>query len=332
MADESSNVREPELFGIHHTNKEESILTKNVFTTFFPVATALYLSSKGRPVKYLHVRNGNLDTTEILFEKAIGTDSASLKNISWDSETHPDLFANSANPPQMDMVPTLDKKQMLEFEVKLTVVPTHNRSKMTELIVRQNTQFSFAERLAYRHRDLVDVRPFTTDTLRNILGHEDRQLPFILHGLWKTVGSSMILDANKTVDVFFISDFAYLKILLDKFDRGSKSTRVAKVIRWIRSWIENYIENGTMRYKERGANVEHLKVTIYPTEHLSQLERDYDDLRLPIKDVWNIVPENSVRKMSPERRLDAALFSNFLIQSVQNASNLQDQDTHNLPV
>ena len=306
-----------ELFGIHRTNKR-SIVTKNVFTTFFPVATALYLSSKGRPVKYLHVRDGNLDTTEILFEKAIGTDSSQLKNISWDSEVHPRSFTGGANAPQMDMVPSLDKKQLLEFEVKLTVIPTHNRRKTTELIVRQNTQFSLAERLAHRHSDLIDVRPIDVDVLRRMIGHEDRQLPFMLHGLWKTKGASMVLDESNAVDVFFISDFAYVWILLDKLDRSpGTSTRIAKVMRLIRTWLGNYVENGTMRYKERGANVEHLKVTIYPTEHLPRLAEDYNNLRLSVKDVWGIVPKDSVRRMSPERRLDAALFSNFLIQSMQ---------------
>lgn len=253
-----------------------------------------------------------------MFEKAIGVDRDRLKDVYWNSGVHPKLFDRSAEPPHMDMVPKLDGSESLEFEVKLTVVPTHNRQKVTEMVVRQNTQFSLAERLAYRPRNLVDVRPVSNDTLRNMLKNEECQLPFILHGLWKTVGYSVMIDNDNAADIFFISDFAYVKILLDKLDNSMhSSSRVAKVMRLIRSWVTNYVENGTMRYKEKGANVEHLKVTVYPTDHLSKLKHHYKALRLPIKDMWNIVPEESIKKMSPERRLDAALFSNSLIQSVK---------------
>ena len=312
MADDES----PELFGIHRSNVC-SMMSKNIFTTFFPVATALYLSSKGRPVKYLRLRGGELDIDEILFERAIGVDSGDLQRVEWNSEIHPDLFAKSPNAPPMDMVPTLDKEQKLEFEVKLTVVPTFNRNKTTELIVRQNTEFSLAERMAYRHRDSVNVRPITNDTLRAAIRDEGRQLPFILHGLWKTKGTSMVLDENNATDVYFISDFAYLKILLDKYDKNpQESSRIGKVVRLIRSWISCYLESGSMRYKEDRANVEHLKVTIYPTEHQKDLQRSYENLRLPMKDLWNIVPDASIRRMSPERRLDAAMFVNRMIQTI----------------
>ena len=321
----------PELFGIHRSNVP-STMSKNIFTTFFPVATALYLSSKGRPVKYLRVRGGELDIDEILFERAIGVDSADLPRVEWNSEIHPDLFAKSPNAPPMDMVPTLDKEQKLEFEVKLTVVPTFNRKKTTELIVRQNTEFSLAERMAYRHRDLVNVRPITNDTLRGVIRSEDRQLPFILHGLWKTKGTSMVLDETNVTDVYFISDFAYLKMLLDKYDRKPhEASRIGKVVRLIRSWIGCYLESGSMRYKEDRANVEHLKVTIYPTEHQKDLQRSYENLRLPMKDLWNIVPDYSIRKMSPERRLDAAIFVNWMTQTIlKREESVESSDGRNL--
>lgn len=313
MTDDSTS---PELFGIHHSNVQ-SMMSKNIFTTFFPVATALYLSSKGRPVKYLRLRDGDLDIDEILFERAIGVDSNDLQHIEWNREIHPDIFTSSPNAPPMDMVPTLNKEQKLEFEIKLTVVPTFYKRKTTELIVRQNTEFSLAERIAYRHGDLVNVRPITNDTLRSAIRNEDRQLPFILHGLWKTKGTSMVLDETNVTDVYFISDFAYLKMLLDKYDRNPReASRIGKVMRLIRSWISCYLESGSMRYKEDRANVEHLKVTIYPTEHQKDLQRSYENLRLSMKDLWNIVPDESIRRMSPERRLDAAMFINWMIQTM----------------
>ncbi|MCY4490679.1 MAG: hypothetical protein OXC46_04340 [Thaumarchaeota archaeon] len=42
------------------------------------------------------------------------------------------------------------------------------------------------------------------------------------------------------------------------------------------------------------------------------LKVDYEKLRLNMADVLNIVPEDSIKKMSPERRLDASIFIDYL--------------------
>ena len=37
--------------------------------------------------------------------------------------------------------------------------------------------------------------------------HTDCQIPFMLHGLWKTIGTELKLDETDTADVYVISDF-----------------------------------------------------------------------------------------------------------------------------
>ncbi|MCY4490678.1 MAG: HindVP family restriction endonuclease [Thaumarchaeota archaeon] len=196
-----------------------------MFTTFFPIATALYMSSKNIPLKYIRVDDHNsLEIVEIQFEDILGVNKTDLNRIKWKSGTCPSMFNHSANPPHVDMVPELDDAEILEFEVKLTVVPTF-AGKGTEVIVRQNTQFTLAERMAYRHRDLIDSRPLTTNKLREAVCNADYQIPFVLHGLWKTIGTGIKLDVNNTADVYVISDFAYLWMILQHVSENTPNTR-----------------------------------------------------------------------------------------------------------
>lgn len=305
-----------ELFGIYHTNSEESLMTKNVFTTFFPISAALYLSSKNRPVQYLLVRNNQLVSEEIMFENAIGVSRDDLRDISWDREIHPKKFKSSEHAPPVDMVPTLDGKQKLELEVKLTVVPTFANNKVTEMIVRQNTQFTFAERMVYYHKNAIDNVPVSTDTLRRaVRNSSESQKPFILHGLWQTVGTTGTLNEVNTADVFLISDYAYLWMILNSpLIRNRTPTRIGRVENRIRTWIENYLETGVMRYKESsGQSVDHLKIALYPSDHLEELKGRYKRLRLGLKDLTTIIPKASIKKISPERRLDASILYTILM-------------------
>lgn len=304
----------PELFGINDTNVR-SVMSKNVFTTFFPIAAAVYMSNQNMPLKYICVRNNALEITDIMFEDAIGVKRDDIGRVRWKSEAHPKMFDHSANPPSVDLVPELDGVEKTEMEVKLTVVPTFAGRKVTEMIVRQNTQFTLAERLAYRHRDLIDSRPLTTDKLRQVVQHTDCQLPFMLHGLWKTVGTELKLDETNTADVYVISDFAYLWMILQNVKGESTgNTRMGKVERLVRTWIGSYLESGTMRYREKGQNIEHLKITLYPIDYLKDLKNGYENLRLKMDDVLRIVPVESIKKMSPERRLDASIFLHYLMR------------------
>ena len=307
----SDNNRENnrELSCIYHTNVR-TMMSKNNFPIFFPVATALRLSTRGIPIKYLAINNGELNVTEIRFDEALRFDLQRLSEIRWNSRTHPEEYIRSDNPPQIDMVPMYDRRQLLEFVVKLTEVRTGQRRHTTKINLNQNTLFSLAERLVHRYPNLIEGRPGTIETLHNITTDEESQLPFILHGLWKTLPNSMDIDQRNTADVFFISDFAYLKMLLDKFDDNPNS-RIGRILEMIRRWIEEFNQRGRIRYREDNSNVEKIDITINPTKHLEELDDSYRNLRLNIEDIREIIPERSRQQVPPERRLDVALSDFF---------------------
>lgn len=297
------------LYGINATN-QMPIMTKNLFPTFFPVAAALYLGDMGKRVHYVCVKDGDLALDSVEFAAALCLNKDRLGDVVWHKDVHPDRFARSTHAPPADLVPVQDGRQGLEVEVKLTVVPTFSTSKVTEMVVRQNTQFTFAERLAYCHTDAVRDVPVTDNTLRRaIQNSESRQAPFILHGVWQTIGNTHRLNEKNTADIYMISDFAYLKILLNRPQRrGNTPTRTGRVLDRIRSWLTSYFDTGEMVYKSSSKqSVDHLKVNIYPSDHLDELKTSYYDMRLNMDDIRAIIPVDSLRGMSPERRLDASL-------------------------
>lgn len=299
-----------ELYGIAKTNCDGSIMSKNVFPTFFPVAAALYLNSKGKSIHYIRMKGGSLELDRVKFADALRLDGERLNEVVWHRTSRPNRFKRSYNGPPVDLVPELDGKHGLEMDVELTVVPTFARKKVTEVVVRQNTQFTFAERLAYCQRDLVDAATVNRDTLqRAIRRADDAQAPFMLHGVWQTLGKTSILNEEKTADVYMISDFAYLHMLMNvPQEKGDRPTRAGKGVQSILTWLTNFFKTDKMVYKDsKEQSASHLKVNLYPSDHLDVLKTKYHDMRLDINDVKAIVPQESISKISPERRLDASL-------------------------
>lgn len=181
------------------------------------------------------------------------------------------------------------------------------------MIVRQNTQFNFAERLCYRYGQYLSTNP-TLEELRQLIAeHQDIQQPFIIHGLWKTEGHDSKIDKEHALDVTVISDLAYLKILLssklEKNEKGSVvKTRIGRVVDLILKWIKEYKTHDKITYKEESqGSKDHLKITLYPVEHFEPLRSIYNNLRLTFDDLKQIVTSESIKKLSPERRLDGSI-------------------------
>ncbi len=264
------------------------------------------------PLNYLRIANAQLDLTTIKFSEMLQINHDELSDITWNREKAPKIFKKSVNGPPMDVVPSLGNVELLEMETKLTVVPTHSTKQVTEMIFRQNTQFSLAERLVHRHPSLFDMIPITRDTLQKAIENSDNaQRGFILHGVWKTLARTSRLDKNNTLDVFVISDFAYLYMLLNLQQYSGKDkktpTRGSRIVDRIRSWINDHNDKGGMTYKiSQEQSVDHLKTTLYPVRFLPELKDAYNNLRLDITAFKNIVPDHAVKHMSPERRLDMA--------------------------
>ncbi len=301
-----------ELYGVKNTNVS-TVLTKNIFTTYVPVSASIFLEDKNLRLPVLSVGSGELKIEERFFSELIGTKKDKLKEIVWGSECRNPSYSKSRRAPGVDMGASLGDKFLLEFEIKLTVVPTHAESKVTEMIVRQNTQFNFAERLCYKFGRYLSKNPSISELKSILTKQEKNQDLFILHGIWKTVNHDSRIDQKNSLDVVAITDLAYLKILLnsthEKTSRGTMiKTRIGRVVDQILSWIKEFKNSDKITYLgDSEGSRDHLKITLYPFEHKPELGKIYSAPRLNFSELQKIVLPDSIKQLSPERRLDASI-------------------------
>jgi len=313
--------KNPELYSIFNSNVD-SLLTKNIFATYVPIAASIYMTHKNVPNYYLRRDNSGLTIDKKKFDKLLEVKPEDLSKVKWNSEEKSRRFTKSIGSPGIDMVPTLNGNELTEFEVKLTVVPTHARKKVTEMIIRQNTQFNLAERICYYYFSLLKNDMDFNKLKLFVEKYWKLQKPFILHGLWKTVENTAELDKKNTMDVLCISDFAYLHILLSSPQEKGKDgnyvkTRIGRVVDLIIDWINEYKKHGKMTYKEATeGSKDHLKITLYPVDYHKDLKNIFYNLRLNFEDVMKIIPKKSIDGLGPERRFDASLLFTLAKKSV----------------
>jgi hypothetical protein len=311
MNTEEARVRDDELYGIHDSNVP-TVLTKNIFTTYLPIAASLYMMDNGIKQSYLKLGRSGLVIEEAAFDEIMATDAESLHTAVWNSSAKRASFDKSINPPGIDIIPVMNGEEFLEMEVKLTVVPTFNAEKVTEMIIRQNTQFCFAERLCYYHGSLFGRAVDKAGLIEFYKRNFNKQKPFIVHGLWKTT-SGKELDKQNTLDAMIISDFAYLYILLNsqlEKQQGGRmlKTRIGRIVDNIIGWINEFKQRGILTYREPAqGSKDHLKITLYLVDYKPELKEKFYNLRLGFDDLLKIVPSSSIAALSPERRLDATL-------------------------
>jgi len=301
-----------ELYGIFQSNVS-TVLTKNIFTTYVPISASIYMAEKNIENHYLSRNKTGLIVDKKKFDELLNIELSDLSKIQWKSEARNSRFTHSIGSPGIDMIPVLNGVELMELEVKLTVVPTHARQKVTEMIIRQNTQFNLAERICYHYYSLLK-NDMDFDSLKQFVNkYWNLQKPFIIHGLWKTIESTSKLDKKNTMDVVCISDFAYLDMLLSSPQEKSRNgktvkTRIGRVVDLIINWINEYKKNNTLTYKhDTEGSKDHLKITLYPVDYQEELKKIFYNLRLNFDDVQNIIPKKSLSGLGPERRFDSSL-------------------------
>ena len=305
-------IKSLELYGIFQTNVS-TVLTKNIFTTYIPISASIYMAQKKIVNHYLRRDENGLIIDKKKFNELLGIKLNDLNKITWKSEARNRRFSKSVGSPGIDMIPVLNDEELIELEVKLTVVPTHARQKVTEMIIRQNTQFNLAERICYHHYSLLNNK-MNFDSLKQFVEkYWKLQKPFIIHGLWKTIESTSELDKKNTLDVVCISDFAYLHMLLispQEKSRNGKAvkTRIGRVVDLIINWINEYKKHDAITYKgDTEGSKDHLKITLYPVDYQKELKKIFYYLRLNFNDVQKIIPKKSISALGPERRFDSSL-------------------------
>lgn len=103
-----------ELYCIKKTNVN-SVLSKNIFTTYVPISAAIYLDDNNKTLYYLNVHANNLRVSNKYFRELLGVTSEQLKSIKWLSESRNPAYNKSVRAPGIDMGSELEGNFLIEL-------------------------------------------------------------------------------------------------------------------------------------------------------------------------------------------------------------------------
>lgn len=240
---------QPSLYGLCHSNRNgDDLWGKNQFNSTFPTALCCYMRDKGIPAVYLSL-------AEHLTVKANELDFNTVFNTKKANQELTFLFESKFDPYQqwaygdignIDLVIKHKESFLRALEIKLTVLPddgTHKDDEAnwgSELVVRAATTSYAALGIAESCSDILPelralfepvCQPIRNwgnsteirvrrDSILECLDtfqstYLDRQKPFLMQPVWRTIGKSPEL-ADNAFDVFIWTDFALCRTFIDR--------------------------------------------------------------------------------------------------------------------
>lgn len=137
-----------------------------------------------------------------------------------------------------------------DYESKLCILPCHNKSKLFEMIIRQNNIACCIQNIIRTNPSIISI---TDDFL---------QQPYILSALYDTEGLRPLIISNKA-----------LIYMCMKSANNTKSKRSNIIINSIHNMLTEYTNTRMIKYKEcRTDTVQHQKTTLYPTDYVDGLK------------------------------------------------------------
>lgn len=155
------------------------------------------------------------------------------------------------NFPPHDIV--IDKN---DYESKICVFPCHNKTKIFEMIIRQNN-------IACCIQNIVNSNPDIKHISDNF-----KQQPYILLNLYDNNGLKPIILSNKALIYMCLNS-----------SLNSKSKRADIVCEKINSMIEEYSKTKIITYKKNKSDtVPHQKITLFPMDYIPTLKETIDNI------------------------------------------------------
>lgn len=231
-----------QLFGI---NNVKHMCNENKLKTLLPLSTIKFSLTSSFRIPYItYVQSNDTFNTEFVSQNSCDIDiSHIMDNIIHTEHTMNDnTFINF--PPHDIVINNHD------YESKLCILPCHNKSKLFEMIIRQNNVACCIQNIIRRNPSIVSI---TDDFL---------QQPYILSALYDTEGLRPLIISNKA-----------LVYMCMKSANNTKSKRSNIIINSIHNMLTEYTNTGMIKYKEcRTDTVQHQKTTLYPTDYVDGLK------------------------------------------------------------
>lgn len=342
---------EASLFGLNNSNRDftkADAWGKNQFNSSFPASLSCYLDSRGLDANYISISNKQFGLNSINFTSIFGI-NPNAKNIYF-------AFEAQHTPFQKYVIGTLPRTDLViqerttgqclrGLEVKLTALPDNTTYSLSEdkfgseIVVRPDTIVYLAISIANanieivkRHIEINQINIEDWSDAREVIKHvpkiiacisdisldiEQKQSPFLLHPIWKTIGKSPRL-ADNCLDVFVWSDtaFAWFISQVSKNDpTANQITRQTRTSIWLYKMLLDICIDGRCDYKciidQLSYNTRNDKA-FASAGNVTNPYMSCNNLTLPrIKknEIKNIILGGGQNLLSPERRFDAIIFN-----------------------
>lgn len=231
------------LFGI---NNIKNMCNENKLKTLLPLSTIKFALASSLEVPYITYDQfiHKFKTESISENNNCGIDRLSHilhDNIFTEHTLNDDTFVNF--PPHDIVISDSD------YESKLCILPCHNKSKLFELIIRQNN-------IACCVQNIIRTNPTITSITDDFI-----QQPYILAAVYNAEGLKPLIISNKA-----------LMYMCLKSANNTKSKRSSIIINSINNMLNEYTNNKMIKYKDNKTDtVQHQKTTLYPTDYVDNL-------------------------------------------------------------
>ena len=341
------------LFGINNSNRTTTEhWGKNSFNSSFPTAVACYMLANDMPAIYneLVVVNGELkvSSSKISLQKVFNCGSTPLVDLNF-------LFESKYNPYQqysfdvidaIDLVvKNIDENFLAPLEIKLTVLPTSDTSRLPEnewgceLVVRSATtsycalgMFDSVKKYSLDVREILEdacarigmwtndyemsnKTPSLTECINNFQRqYLNKQKPLLMQTIWKTEEQSPLLS-DYAFDIVVWSDYAFSRLFLDSsINAGQTMSRPMRASARLARCLWELSKSGKIRLEEIYRQMAFGNQTDKEFAIGGPKWRSYvssDRILKPILHknvIHEIIEPGFIESLRPERRFDQTLY------------------------
>lgn len=334
---------------------------KNVFNNAFPASLMCYMGGVGINPVYLKLGGADSEIVRdyISVQDAFGIDPTH-RDLFFDFEGifTPYEPLVSSTLPRIDLVTLkLDKDGgspifLRGLEIKLTAIPDNTtfdkgeEGYSCELVVRPDSVIYVALNIIDKLRQspgliidnlmpidrLVDDWSSSTavgrhldeirEALNAVISHvREKQSPFLLQPIWKTVGQTLRLE-HHCMDVFVWSDLALAKLFIDDTKTSANKDKISRPARascWLFKILMDFAQTGKFDHEEIkdklsfGVQTDKAFALSGVKTHQYLKSEELLTPRITVDALPQIILGGGHRMLSPERRFDAAIMNNIAL-------------------
>lgn len=347
----SMNVNEkPSLFGLTNSNRDFSLKDswgKNQFNSSFPASLCCYLYSKEFKANYLAIYNNCFDISEISISDVFAIDPFNEDiYFAFESIYTPFQKYVVGSLPRTDLV--IQRRSnghcLAGLEIKLTALPDNMTCQLneneygSEIVVRPDTivylACSIAQNLGHNLSKIllpkINILDWTEieevlknvdqiiQTIKNIaIELQNKQSPFLIQPIWKTIGKSPRLAEN-CLDVFVWSDAGFTYFISQIADRNTEAKKITRQTRtaiWLYKMLNDIIFHGRFNHLQIIDELSYNTKNDKAFASAGNITNKYmlsPRLIKPLitkEEIKNMILGGGQNLLSPERRFDAIIFN-----------------------